>query len=324
MVDSKSDKKIIINYKKRKEFLIEYGILFALVIFIVILSIARPSFLGINNILNVLRQVSINGYLAIGMTFVVLTGGIDLSVGSTIALSGIVAASIARNPDQSTMLIVFAGIVVGLIVGLANGVIIAKGKLAPFIVTLGMMSIVRGITFVYSEGRPIPNLKPEFLKIGRNSFLGIPIPVIILVVALAIAGFILYKTRFGRHVFSIGGNEQASLVSGLNVSRVKILVYGISGLLAGVAGVVLTSRVTSGLPQAGESYELDAIAAVVIGGTTLSGGKGRLWGTVVGFILIGIINNGLDLLNVSSFYQLIVKGTIIIFAVLLDAQQGTK
>lgn len=303
---------------KIKRFMTEYGILVALILIVIVLSIVSPSFLGIRNILNVLRQVSINGYLAIGLTFVILTGGIDLSVGSTVAFSGVMAATLAQNSENSTLFIVLIGLLVGLAVGLANGIIIAKFNLAPFIVTLGMMSVVRGMTFVYSDGRPIPNLKEEFLEIGRGSFLGVPIPVIILIVVLLFAWFILYKIKFGRYVFAVGGNEQASLISGLNVSKIKIIVYGISGLLAGLAGVILTSRVTSGLPQSGQSYELDAIAAVVIGGTTLSGGKGKLWGTVVGFLLIGVISNGLDLLNVSSFYQLIVKGFIIILAVMLD------
>jgi len=307
-----------LDSSKIKGFLIEYGILAALILIVIALSIVSPAFLGIRNILNVLRQVSINGYLAVGLTFVILTGGIDLSVGSTVAFSGVMAATLAQNPENPTFIIVLAGLLVGLAVGIANGVLIARWNLAPFIVTLGMMSMIRGMTFVYSDGRPIPNLKVEFLEIGRGSFLGVPTPVIILGVVLLLAWFVLYKITFGRHVFAVGGNEQASLISGLNVRKVKIFVYGISGLLAGLTGVILTSRVTSGLPQSGQSYELDAIAAVVIGGTSLSGGKGKLWGTAVGFLLIGIINNGLDLLNVSSFYQLIVKGFIIILAVMLD------
>jgi len=312
------NQKSLLSLSSMKGFLIEYGIVVALIIIIIALSVVSPSFLGIRNILNVLRQVSINGYLAIGLTFVILTGGIDLSVGSTVAFSGVMAATLAQNPDNSTFLIVLVGLMVGLLVGIANGIIISKWNLAPFIVTLGMMSIIRGMTFVYSDGRPIPNLKDAFLEIGRGSILMIPIPVIILLLVLVLAWFALYKIKFGRYVFAVGGNEQASLISGLNVGKVKVLVYGISGLLAGLAGVILTSRVTSGLPQSGQSYELDAIAAVVIGGTSLSGGKGKLWGTAVGFLLIGIINNGLDLLNVSSFYQLIVKGFIIILAVMLD------
>lgn len=303
-----------------KAFLTKYGILVALCLIIVVLSIISPAFLSITNILNVLRQISINGFLAIGVTFVILTGGIDLSVGAIVAFAGVVSASIARVPSYPAIFAIFMGILAGLVLGVINGFVIAKWNIAPFIVTLGMMSAARGVTFVYSDGRPIPGLSDNFLYFASGYILGIPIPVILLAIIYVIASIVLYRTRFGRYVYAVGGNEVSALISGLGVKKIKVLVYAISGLLAGLAGVVLTSRVTSGLPQAGQSYELDAIAAVVIGGTSLAGGKGKLWGTVVGFLLIGIINNGLDLLNVSSFYQLIVKGLIIVIAVMLDSQ----
>lgn len=305
-----------------KRILTKYGILVALCVVVTILSIISPAFLELTNILNVLRQISINGFLAIGVTFVILTGGIDLSVGSMVAFASVVSASIARIPEYPTIIAILAGIIAGLVLGIINGVVIAKWNIAPFIVTLGMMSSARGLTFVYSDGRPIPGLSDEFMEFASGYILGIPIPVILLLLVFVVASILLYWTRFGRYVYAVGGNELSAIISGLKVKKIKVLVYAISGFMSGLAGVVLTSRVTSGLPQAGQSYELDAIAAVVIGGTSLSGGKGKLWGTVVGFLLIGIINNGLDLLNVSSFYQLIVKGLIIVIAVLIDSESN--
>lgn len=303
-----------------KKFFSKYAILIALMFLILILSIISPNFLGSANIMNVLRQIAINGFLAIGMTFVILTGGIDLSVGSILAFSGVIAASVAQNPSIPFIFAIIIGVTAGLILGLINGVVIAWCRLAPFIVTLGMMSVARGLTFVYSDGRPIPGLSKEFLQIGGGTFLGIPNQVVILLVVFILASILLTKTTFGRYVYGIGGNEAASIISGVNSKKIKLFVYAICGALAGLAGVILTSRVTSGLPQAGQAYELDAIAAVVIGGTSMSGGKGKLWGTIIGIFIIGVLNNGMDLLNVSSFYQLIVKGLIIVLAVLFDEQ----
>jgi ribose/xylose/arabinose/galactoside ABC-type transport system permease subunit len=303
-----------------KKFFSKYGIVFVLLILILALSIISPTFLSVANIMNVLRQIAINGFLAVGMTFVILTGGIDLSVGSVLAFSGVIAATLAKTPGVPIIVPVIAGIVSGLVLGTMNGFVISRFKLAPFIVTLGMMSIARGLTFVYSDGRPIPGLSKAFLKIGGGSIFGIPNQVIILLLVFIIANIILTQTKFGRYIYAIGGNEVSAVISGLNTKRVKMWVYSISGILSGLAGVILTSRVTSGLPQAGQSYELDAIAAVVIGGTSMTGGKGKLWGTIIGILLIGTLNNGMDLLNVSSFYQLIVKGLIIVLAVLLDEQ----
>lgn len=307
---------------KFRTFLSEYGILIALLLIIGILSVISPVFLTFNNVINVLRQISINGLLAIGATFVILTKGIDLSVGSILAFSGVAAASLAQNGAYPPLVAIIAGILAGLLLGIINGFVIAKWNVAPFIVTLGMMSAARGLTFVYSDGRPIPNLSQGFQVIGSGSIMNIPIPVILLFLVFSICSVLLYRTKFGRYVFAVGGNEESAIISGVNVRKIKVWVYSISGLLAGLAGVILTARVTSGLPQAGVSYELDAIAAVVIGGTSLAGGKGRLWGTLVGALLIGVINNGLDLLNVSSYYQLIVKGLIIVVAVLIDSKSN--
>ncbi|NGP46385.1 ribose ABC transporter permease [Bacillaceae bacterium SIJ1] len=308
--------------KKVAHFVSEYGILLALLLMVVILTMLSPNFLTSSNLLNLFRQVSINAVLAIGMTFVILTKGIDLSVGSILALSGIVAASLSVGPDSNLLLGIIAGLAVGLLFGAINGVVVSKFKVTPFIATLGMMAIARGFTYIYSDGQPISGLSEPFLAIGSGSFLGMPIPVWIVIIAFIICSIVLYKTKFGRYVYAVGGNENATLTSGISVNKTLMSVYCISGLLAGLAGVILASRVSSGLPQAGVSYELDAIAAVVIGGTSLMGGRGRLWGTLVGALIIGVLNNGLDLLAVSSYWQQVIKGTIIIIAVLVDRKRS--
>ncbi|MHB8063918.1 MAG: ABC transporter permease [Ruminiclostridium sp.] len=317
MVNSSSD-----NNAFRKNFNIlnvfsRFGVGIALVIMCLILTMATSNFLTVENIVNVLRQISINGILAIGMTFVIITGGIDLSVGALVAFSGVIAASFIRGGYSIGVAILLA-LLASLILGFISGLFIAERRIAPFIATLAMTTIARGLTYVYSDGKPISSLSKEYLNIGKGSLLGIPIPVWILALVFIICYFILYYTRIGRYVYAVGGNEHAALVSGINIKRVKIFVYSIVGLLSGLAGIVLSARVSAGLPQAGNGYELDAIAAVVIGGTSLSGGRGRLGGTIIGVLIIGILTNGMDLLNVSSYYQQIVKGVIILGAVLLD------
>lgn len=301
-----------------KSFALKYWIYIAFAFLFVILSVASPSFLTVDNMLNVLRQVSINGIIAVGMTFVIITGGIDLSVGSILALSGVIACSLAHPDTYPVFVAVGAGLLVGLLCGVINGTIIAYGKVAPFIVTLGMLTIARGATLVFTGGRPVINLSDAYNNIGGGYIQGIPVPIYVLIFVILIGMFLLNFTRFGRHVYAVGGNELAARVSGLNPARVKIAVYAISGLLSGLAGIILSSRVMAGSPVAGEGYELDAIAAVVIGGSSLAGGVGKIGGTVIGALIIGFMNNGLDLLNVSSYYQQIVKGLIIIAAVLLD------
>lgn len=288
----------------------------------VIMSVASSNFLTATNLLNVLRQISINGILALGMTVVCLTGGIDLSVGSIVAFSGIVAAGLLRDHGLPTVLVALISIAIGAAMGLYNGYFVAYWNAAPFVVTLSMMTIARGMTYVYSKGRPISNLPTSFLAIGKGSIAGIPAPTIILIIMFILASILLNKLKIGRYIYAVGGNENAAMVSGINVKRVKMFVYVLSGIACGVAAVILTARVSAGLPQAGESYELDAIAATVIGGTSLSGGRGRIWGTIVGAVLLGIVNNGLDLLNVSSFYQQIVKGLIILGAILIDSKRN--
>lgn len=303
---------------KMQEYLYKYGIYIAFLLMCIILSFTTEAFLTTNNILNVLRQISINGIIAIGMTFVIITGGIDLSVGSIVGLSAVVAASFAHPGDYPLIVPILMGLLVGLACGGLNGFLIARWRVAPFIITLGMMTAARGMTMVYTNGRPVINLSNGYNYVGGGYIAGIPLPVIILVLVALIGFFILNYTKFGRHVYAVGGNEHSANVSGVRVKPVKIAVYCIVGLAAGLAGIVLSSRVMSGSPVLGTGYELDAIAAVVIGGTSLFGGVGSIVGTLIGVLIIGTMNNGLDLLNVSSYYQQVAKGVIIVLAVLLD------
>lgn len=292
-----------------------------LVVFSVVISIMNDRFLTSSNILNILRQTSINSIIAAGMSFVIITGGIDLSVGSTLALSGAVAAFFIAS-GAHPLLGILAALAVGVGIGFVNGLAITKGKLQPFIVTLATMTIFRGATMVFTDGRPISagyEKGGEFLSnIGNGYVMGVPIPIIIMIVVFAIGFYILTQTTFGRYVYSVGGNEEATKLSGVNTDKVKILVYSISGLLAALAGIIITARLSSAQPTAGSGYELDAIAAVVLGGTSLAGGVGTILGTVTGALIIGVLNNALNLMNVSSYYQLLAKGVVILIAVLLD------
>lgn len=304
----------------------KYGILMALILACVVLSVVNEFFLTGRNIVNVLRQASINGILAIGMTFVILTRGIDLSVGSVVALAGVVSASFATTSATAAAFggpypAVFAfsiGILVGIAAGWVNGFIVSRYNVPSFVVTLGMLSAARGLTLLYSDGRPVPALTDGYRWIGTADIAGVPMPVVIFALVFAVAYVVLDYTRFGRRVYAAGGNPHAARVSGINVTRVKLNVYVISGALAGVAGMILAARTGSGLPQAGVAYELDAIAAVVIGGTSLAGGVGRVTGTVIGALLIAVVNNGLDLMGVESYYQQVIKGALIVAAVMLD------
>lgn len=299
------------------------GPLLGLVILIIIVSVLNPSFLEPLNILNLLRQVSINALIAFGMTFVILTGGIDLSVGSILALSSAFVANM-MVAGFDPILAIIIGCLLGGVMGMINGLMITKGKMAPFIATLATMTIFRGLTLVYTDGNPITGLGDSltFQLFGRGYLLGIPVPAITMVITFAILWVILHKASFGRKTYAIGGNEKASIVSGIKVSRVKIMIYSLAGMLAALAGAILTSRLNSAQPTAGTSYELDAIAAVVLGGTSLSGGRGRIVGTLIGALIIGTLNNGLNLLGVSSFYQMVVKGIVILIAVLIDRKKS--
>lgn len=318
-VDSKIDNRYNIEFKK---LISKFGLLIAFIIICTILSVASPNFLNIQNILTILRQISINGILAIGVTYVILTGGIDLSLGSMVALTGVIAATFAHEGSYNAAVPICLGMLAGVVFGLINSLVITKGKVAPFIVTLGMMTIARGLALVISRGRPITNLSKEFKFIGGGDVLGIPVPVLILVLVAIISVIILSNTKIGRYVYAVGGNENAANASGINVNMIKTFVYTVCGALSGLAGVVLASRITAGQPNTGVGYELDAIAAAVIGGTSLLGGIGSIVGTILGALIIGVINNGLDLLNVSSYYQQIIKGIIIICAVLIDRKNS--
>jgi len=300
----------------------------ALLVLCIGLSLLTDKFLTTANGVNVLRQVAVNACIATGMTLIVLTGGIDLSVGSILALCGAITAGLLKNGMQFPSADLFigftilgaslAGIIVGALLGFFNGVSITAFKVPPFVATLAMLTVARGFTMLYTGGHPISNLGEGFAKIGTGSMLGIPVPVWIAAAVVLLAAFITQKTKLGRYIYAIGGNETAARLSGIRINRVKMIVYGIGGALAALGGVIVTSRLDSAQPNAGISYELDAIAAVVIGGTSLNGGKGTVWGTVIGAVIIGVLNNGLVLLNVSPFWQQVVKGGVILLAVIID------
>jgi inositol transport system permease protein len=254
----------------------------------------------------------------VGVTFVLLTGGVDLSLGSVVALAGVVAAYCAQPPMGSPLVPVLAAVAAGAACGALNGCIITKGRVAPFIVTLGMMTVARGLALVVSGGRPVSGLEARFMALGGGDIGGVPIPVVVLGGVALAAGVFLSRFKLGRYVYAVGGNERAAHASGIPVDAVKMLAYIVSAAAAGLAGAVLAARITTGQPNAGVGYELDAIAAVVIGGTSLAGGVGGIGGTLAGALLMGVINNGLDLVNVPSYYQQIAKGAIIVGAVVLD------
>ncbi len=305
----------------RTSFIQSWGLALALVAIGAALSLANPYFLTVPNLVNVVRQVSINGILALGVTLVLLTGGVDLSLGSVLALAGVVAASVAHPNQYPVVVPCVAGILAGFVCGTLNGALVTKGRVAPFVVTLGMMTVARGMALVLSSGRPVSNLDPLFTRLGGD-LCGVPIPVAVLAVLAVVSHVFLKNIRLGRYIYAVGGNEDAARASGISVDRVKMFAYAVCGALAGVAGVVLSARITTGQPNAGVGYELDAIAAVVIGGTSLSGGIGGVGGTILGVLLMGVINNGLDLMNVTSYYQAVVKGIIIIGAVWMDRNRG--
>ncbi|PKF79930.1 ribose ABC transporter permease [Vibrio sp. vnigr-6D03] len=304
-----------------KEWLIDQKSLIALLLLIVVVSFLNPNFFTVDNILNILRQTSVNAIIAVGMTLVILTAGIDLSVGSVLALCGAFAASLIAI-EVPVLIAVPTALFAGAALGAISGIIIAKGKVQAFIATLVTMTLLRGVTMVYTDGRPISagftDTADAFAWFGTGYALGIPVPVWLMVGVFAAVWYLLNHTRFGRYVYALGGNESATRLSGINVDRVKIGVYAICGLLAALAGIIVTSRLSSAQPTAGMGYELDAIAAVVLGGTSLMGGKGRIMGTLIGALIIGFLNNALNLLDVSSYYQMIAKAVVILLAVLVD------
>ena len=302
-----------------KTWAIKYNTVVVLLVIFVFFAFASESFLKPTNLLNVLRQISINGIIATGMTLVILTGGIELSVGAVVALTSVIAAIIANEANTAWWLSILAAVAVSTFIGLITGTFISFFNLAPFIMTLAMMTIARGLAFTFSNGKPISGVHKDFLVIGKQDLLGIPIPVWIFAFVVIVTIILLKYIPLGRYIYAIGGNERAARASGINAKLVKLAVYVIAGFYTGVASVVLTSRLSAGLPQVASGYEMDAIAAVVIGGTSLMGGTGGMLGTVTGVLIIGFINNGMDLLNVASYPQQIIKGVIIILAVLVDS-----
>lgn len=294
------------------------GILIGFLLLCILLTWRTDVFLTSKNLLNVLRQLSTNLYLALPMTMIIILGGIDLSVGSTIAFSGVVTGGLIAFNNVPVPLALAAGLITGLAVGAFNGLVVSKTSIPPFIVTLSTMNIARGAAYVYTGGQPIRVMSDEFNFIGAGYVGKIPTPVIYLVVILFITYLIMNRSRLGRHIYAVGGNRQAANFSGIKTGKVLFFAYAFSGLMAGIAGVVLASRMFSGQPTAGDGAEMDAIAAVVLGGTSMSGGIGKIGGTVIGGLVIGVLNNGLNLLNVNSFWQYIVKGVVILIAVYVD------
>jgi len=295
----------------------QLGMVIILFLLCVAMAIFAPHFLEVNNALNVLKQLSFTAILAAGMTIVILTGGIDLSVGSIVALSGVISV-LSLNHGVNPIIAILLGIAVGIVAGFINGYLTAVPKLPSFIVTLGSMTYLRGLALVISGGYPMVLTNSTFKFLGAGSILGIPTPIYIMSLIYLIMFFVLKYTMFGRHVYAIGGNEEAARLTGIKVEKTLIKVYTISGLLAGLTGVVLAGRLFSGQPTAGMEYELQAIAAVILGGTSFVGGFGRIQGTLIGVLIIAVLNNGLTLLNVDSYWQKVVTGAVIVAAVLLD------
>ena len=305
---------------KKNTIIRKMGPLLGLLLLGIALTILSDRFLTVNNLLNVARQISINAIISVGMTLIILTGGIDLSVGSIVALTGSITAGLLVS-GQAILPAIFVGVLVGVLLGLFNGLLITRAEIPPFIATLGTMTAARGLTLVYTEGRPITGMEEAFRFLGGGYLSGIPVPVILMVIIFAATYVMLKKTRLGRYIYAIGGNEEAARLSGINTKKILLSVYMLGGLLAGVSGIIMASRLNSAQPTAGISFELDAIAAVVLGGTSLSGGVGTIGGTLIGAFIIGVLDNGLNLLNVSSFYQQIAKGLVILLAVFLDKKR---
>ncbi len=324
MLDSKEQELVLKEERKQLdiksnigEYLQRFGIFIALFIMCAYLSIASPHFLTGSNLANVLLQSSINAILALGVTFVIISGGIDLSLGSVLALSGVVMGVILKNSGNIPIAII-AALLIGVLCGFTNGIFITRLNLPPFIATLGMMSIARGLALVITQGYPISGLPEPIRFIGGGKILGISTPVVIVAVMFIISHIILTQTKLGRYDYAIGGNEEAAKLSGVNVKKYKVIFYSIAGFFSGVAGIVLAARVNSALAIAGMGYELDAIAAAVIGGVSQAGGEGTVAGTILGAIVMGVLRNGLNLLDVSTYWQQVVIGIVLVGAVSLD------
>lgn len=302
-----------------------WGILAALVVIGIFLQVyTNGIFLGSKNVMNVLRQVSINANLACGLTMIIILGGIDLSVGSGVALAGVITGGLIAFDGWAILPASLVGILVVTLIGAFNGFVISRTFIPPFVVTLATMNIARGAAYVYTNGQPIRIMDEAFTQIGMGYLGSIPLPVIYSTVFMIITAFILNKTRLGRHIYAVGGNREAARFAGIKINRVLQFAYTFSGLMAGVSGVVLAARMFSGQPTAGDGAEMDAIAATVLGGTSMMGGSGRIGGTLIGVLIIGVLSNGLNLMNVNSFWQYIVKGVVILLAVYVDVLKNNK
>ncbi|ONI39798.1 ribose ABC transporter permease [Candidatus Epulonipiscium fishelsonii] len=304
-----------------------WGSLIALLLLVGVLAFISPDFRSFDNIISVLRQSANNGLIAFGMTLVILTGGIDLSVGSILALSVTIAAQLMVSGVTAPIAIVLA-LLMGTLLGAVNGLMVTKGRLQPFIATLITLTAYSGITFIISNGKPISNLTKDDMfsthvlsSLGRGYVFGIPTPIIILAVSFICLYFLLHRTIFGRRVYAVGSNAKAAAIAGVNITKTKLTVYAISGFFSSLSGLILLSRLGSAQPTLGAGYELDAIAAVALGGTSLSGGRGKIFGTLIGVLIIAVLNNGLNIINVSSYYQDVIKGLVILTAVLSDKQR---
>ncbi len=316
-------KSVLLNNSVINMFRGNIGIVVVLVLMCTIISFATDKFLTGTNIISVLRQISINTFIALGMTLVIILGHIDLSVGAIVAMSGTLTVGFIVNQGLPIWFAIVLGLLIGTATGFISGFVVSTFKVPAFIITMAMMNIANGIAHVYSGGQSTRITNEFFVNIGTGYlFKVIPLPVVYMAILIAIFTFVLNKTKFGTYVYAIGGNREAARLSGVPIKKVEIIVFTLSGFLSAFAGLVLCSRMYSGQPSVGSGYELDAIAACVLGGTSMSGGRGRISGTVFGAIVIGIISNGLNLIGVSSYWQLIIKGLIIACAVLLDVQKG--
>lgn len=300
------------------------GIIVGCLILGILLSFASENFMKLNNWTNVLRQISTNFYLAVGIMLAIILGGIDLSVGSVLAVSGVISASLITNNAMPVPAAILIGCTAGTLLGLLNGCIIAFTNMPPFVVTLGTMNVGRGIAYLYANGNPIRVDNDAYEAIGLGYLGPIPLPVVYMIIILVVMYLLMNKSKLGSHIYAVGGNRQAAVFSGINVKKVIIIVYTLSGLAAAWAGIVLASRMCSGQPATGVGYECDAVAAAVLGGTSMTGGSGKIGGMILGALLIGMLNNGLNLLGVNSFWQYILKGVVILVAVYIDIFRKRK
>jgi ribose transport system permease protein len=306
-----------------REIFNKYGIYLVLLALIIIFGIASPVFLTPQNLFNILRQVAVVGITAVGMTFVMITGGIDLSVGSIIGLTGIVTAMLMVSGIHPVFAVIVA-LIVGIIIGLINGFLVNEAKIPPMIATLGTMTAWRGLTYFITGGMPVFGFPESFTVLGQGTLWGIPIPVIVMVSVFIFGYFILNRFTIGRHIYGVGGNEEASRLSGVNVKKIKYLVYAICGFLCGVAGVILLSRTNSGQPKAGTGYEMDIITGVVLGGVSITGGEGKIMGVLAGIIIMGVLSNGMIIVNIGDYVQRIIQGAVLIAAVAFDCYNQSR